>query len=135
MDEQETPKDDKLSKALGLQPIDLKKQIEIVVNNTTDDVEQAKKNIKEIIMKGKLSLDDLLDVARISEHPRAYEVAANFIRALVEANRELVDINVKEKESTNYHDNRQIHNHTYVGSTAELLKMMKEANSAPAEET
>ncbi len=120
-------KNDKLSKALGLEPLAIKKQLDLVVNDVADDVDQAKRNIKDIINKGKMSLDDLLDVARMSEHPRAYEVAANMIRALVEANRELVDINIKEKESPGYQDNRQIHthNHLYV-STAELLKLMKQ---------
>ena len=116
---------EKLSKALGLEPFNIKKQIDVVVNNTTNDVDQAKQNIKEIINKGKMSFDDLLDVARMSEHPRAYEVAATFLKALVDANRELVDINVKEQEITKVQDNRQIHNHMYVGSTADLLKMMK----------
>lgn len=118
-------KEDKLSKALGLAPFNIKKQIDVVVNNATSDVDQAKENIKEIIMKGKMSFDDLLDVARMSEHPRAYEVAANFLKALVDANRELVDINVKQQEIKQVQDNRQIHNHMYVGSTADLLKMMK----------
>lgn len=118
-------KDDKLSKALGLAPFNIKKQIDVVVNTATSDVDQAKENIKEIIMKGKMSFDDLLDVARMSEHPRAYEVAATFLKALVDANKELVDINVKQQEIKQVQDNRQVHNHMYIGSTADLLKMMK----------
>ena len=118
-------KEDKLSKALGLAPFNIKKQIDVVVNSTTSDVDQAKENIKEIIMKGKMSFDDLLDVARMSEHPRAYEVAATFLKALVDANKELVDINVKQQEIKQVQDNRQVHNHMYIGSTADLLKMMK----------
>ena len=118
-------KQDKLSKALGLEPFNIKKQIDVVVNNATSDVDQAKQNIKEIILKGKTSFDDLLDVARMSEHPRAYEVAANFLKALVDANRELVDINIKQQEIKQVQDNRQVHNHMYIGSTADLLKMMK----------
>lgn len=116
---------DKLSKALGLEPFNIKKQIDVVINNSTSDVDQAKENIKDIIMKGKMSFDDLLDVARMSEHPRAYEVAATFLKALVDANRELVDINIKQQEIKQVQDNRQVHNHMYIGSTADLLKMMK----------
>lgn len=118
---------DKLSKALNLDPMSLSRQIKVAVDDVTRDVDQAKHNLKDLILKGSNSLDELLSVASASEQPRAYEVAATFIKTLVDANRELADLNFKDQSINKevYEDKRQIHNHVYVGSSADLLKMLK----------
>lgn len=119
--------DDKISKALGLQPM-LQKQLVTAINDAADDTEQASNNLKELITKGNDSFDELLQLASALENPRAYEVAATFLKTLVDANRELADLSIKKSEKNVTQDNRQVHNHMYVGSTADLLKMMKQAN-------
>lgn len=126
--------DDKISKALGLQPIELQKQITAAVHDATDDTEQASNNLKALIGKGNESFDELLQLANVLENPRAYEVAATFLKTLVDANRELADLAMKKSEKNINQDNRQIHNHMYVGSTAELLKMMKQAKKEDIDE-
>lgn len=126
--------DDKISKALGLQPIELQKQITAAVHDATDDTEQASNNLKALIGKGNESFDELLQLANALENPRAYEVAATFLKTLVDANRELADLAMKKSEKNINQDNRQIHNHMYVGSTAELLKMMKQAKKEDIDE-
>lgn len=124
--------EDKIGKALGLQPIDsLKNQITTALNADGDDVAHARTNIRDLIYKGASSLEDLLDVARASEHPRAYEVAAGFIKTLVDANKELAELKFKEDKintDSKVVDNRSINNF-FVGSTTELLKMMKNAKT------
>lgn len=126
--------DDKISKALGLQPMVLQKQIVAAVNDAADDTDQASTNLKELISKGNNSFDELLQLASALENPRAYEVAATFLKTLVDANRELADLSLKKTDKNINNDNRQIHNHMYVGSTAELLKMMKQSKKEDNDE-
>lgn len=119
---------DPIGKALGLQPVEsMKKQIAAAVSAENDDINHARSNIRDLIHRGSSSLEDLLDVARASEHPRAYEVAAGFIKTLVDANKELADLRFREnKEQTQKNiDNRSINNYTFIGSTSDLLKMMR----------
>lgn len=120
--------DDFIDRKNTLQSIEeIKTGISTALAVNSDDVQYAKANIRNLIQTGASSLEDLLSVAKASEHPRAYEVAANFIRTLVDANRELVDIKIKEDSSSTKTpgvDNRSINNF-FVGSTSELLKMMK----------
>lgn len=127
MSENEKEKDP-IGKALGLQPVEsMKKQIAAAVSAENDDINHARSNIRDLIHRGSSSLEDLLDVARASEHPRAYEVAAGFIKTLVDANKELADLRFREnKEQTQKNiDNRSINNYTFIGSTSDLLKMMR----------
>jgi len=122
-DEKKNDKD-KLSRILNITPTQLSRKLNIPgANEEYADIEQAKFNIKDIIMKGSSSLDDLIDVARQSEHPRAYEVLANLIRTLVDSNKILVDINIREKSTNVNNDNRKINNNNiFVGSTKDLLQ-------------
>ena len=116
---------DKLSRILNITPTQLSRKLNIPgADEEYVDIEQAKFNIKDIIMKGSSSLDDLIDVARQSEHPRAYEVLANLIRTLVDSNKILVDINIREKSTNVNNDNRKINNNNniFVGSTKDLLQ-------------
>lgn len=122
---------DPIGKALNLQPINaIKNQIQSAIDNNNDDVSHARTNIRDLIYKGTSSLEELLDVANASQHPRAYEVAAGFIKTLVDANKELADLRFREEKLTAEKnvDNRSINNF-FVGSTTDLLKMMKNAKT------
>lgn len=128
---------DPIGKSLGLQPIQqLKTELTTAVSNLEDDVNSAKHSIKDLIFKGSESLEELMDVARQSQHPRAYEVISSLLKTLVDANKELADITIKSntrKEINN--DNRQIHNnYTFVGTSTDLLKMMKGVEKGETEE-
>jgi hypothetical protein len=123
---------DPIGKALNLQPINsIKTGIEAAIQADSDDVIHARRNIKDLIYRGSSSLEDLLEVAKASEHPRAYEVAANLIKTLVDANKELAELKFKEDKISNekFVDNRSINNYTFVGSTSELLKLMKKTDT------
>lgn len=129
--------EDPIGKALNLQPInEIKNQIQTAIDTNSDDVSHARTNIRDLIYRGTSSLEDILDVARASEHPRAYEVAANFLKTLVDANKELAELKFKEdriSSEKNTVDNRSINNF-FVGSTTELLKMMKSAKTIDQDE-
>ena len=62
--------------------VEEKKEIVPVEDVAEQDTEFARGNIKNLITKGNVALDNLLQVARESEHPRAYEVAATMIKTL-----------------------------------------------------
>jgi hypothetical protein len=132
----EEHEEDPIGKSLNLQPInEIKNQITSAINADSDDVNHARTNIRDLIYRGASSLEDLLDVARASEHPRAYEVAAGFIKTLVDANKELAELKFKEDKISSESktvDNRSINNF-FVGSTTELLKMMKNAKTIEPE--
>jgi hypothetical protein len=109
-----------------------KVEMPVVLDGDDIDVDSslARTNIKNLIVKGTDSIDDLLRVAKESEHPRAYEVAANFIKTLADLNKDLLEIQKRKQElrPENNQSNSSINvkNAVFVGSTAELLKQIRE---------
>jgi hypothetical protein len=118
-------KDDKISRALGLPSPDIKKQLALPDNDKFEDIDVAKDNIKEMITRGKEAVDDLLTIAQQSQHPRAFEVLANLLRTVVDANKDLVDINVRENKVKVFNDNRSVQQQFFFGTTNEMLKQIK----------
>ena len=132
---------DKLSEILDVEPIvydnsefiktDIVEVTENLPVNTTveDDAEFARKNIKTLIEKGNLAVDSLLNVAKESDHPRAYEVAAGFLKSLTDMNKDLMEIQKRKRDlepkQVNNTQNINVDNAVFVGSTTELLKQLK----------
>jgi hypothetical protein len=125
-----------LSELFDVQPLSIpttqKQEIVPVVEETTDveaDFNHARTNIKSLIRKGDDAIDKLLLVADASEHPRAYEVAANLIKTLADLNKDLLDIQKKRKElnGSNKQENNPINvdKAVFIGSTTDLIKMIK----------
>ena len=130
---------DNLSEIFDIEPLEEPKYLPATVIQTPveeagDEVDAdssiARSNIKNLIDKGTNSIDDLLRVAKESEHPRAYEVAANFIKTLADLNKDLLEIQKRKQElkPQNNQSNSPINvkNAVFVGSTAELLKQIRE---------
>jgi len=92
------------------------------------DYEKTRENLDELIEKGKHALDDILSIARESERGRDFEVAATLLKTVVDANEKVIDLHKKIREITNHKtkENTTIKNALFVGSTAELAKMVKE---------
>jgi hypothetical protein len=123
---------EKLSEALDIEPIEIiETTTEIVeVNNAVDDdAEFARCNIRSLIEKGNVAMDQLLHVAKESEHPRAYEVAAGLIKNLSELNKDLLEIQKRRKDLSPQEassvKNLNVDKAVFVGSTAELVKLLK----------
>jgi len=126
---------EKLSEALEIEPISFVEEnaSEIVpVENTSevdDDAEFARCNIRSLITKGNQAMDQLLHVAKESEHPRAYEVAAGLIKNLSELNKDLLEIQKRRKDLSPQEaasvKNVNVDKAVFVGSTAELVKLLK----------
>ena len=112
--------------ALDLAPIHTSSSLQSTVG---DDFEFSRSNLHNIIMKGNEALDGIMDVASMSQHPRSYEVIATIINSLTVANKELLELSKKRKEIENDEAGpRTINNNLFVGSTAELQKLLKKAN-------
>lgn len=119
-----------LDKLLNIAPGDnLPAVIEKKMNTQiSDDFEYARENMMEVINKGQEALFDLMDVAKQSQHPRAYEVLATMMSTMVGASKDLLDLQAKKKkimEDDPSASPQQVTNNLFVGSTAELQKYLK----------
>ena len=92
------------------------------------DYDFARKNLYDVIGKGNEALDYLLELAKASEHPRAFEVVGQLTKTLVDANNNLLDIQKKVKELSNDSSPQNVTNALFVGSTSDLQKLLKEKN-------
>lgn len=97
-----------------------------------DDYEFARENLYSVIDKGTQALDSLLELAKVSEHPRAFEVVATLSKTLMDANKDLLSIQKKVKELQKEGEDsggstpQNVTNALFVGSTADLQKMLKD---------
>lgn len=123
---------DKISQSLGIAPLQKQEILPATQSDqVTSDFEYARGNIINTIEKGNEALQGILDVAGMGQHPRAYEVAANLVKTMVEANKDLLDLTKKRKEiekADNALNPQTVNNNLFVGSTAELLKALKSNN-------
>lgn len=91
------------------------------------DYENARTNIHDLIEKGKSALSTALAIAKESEHPRAFEVVGNLIKQLTDVNQQLIDLHQQKAKLDSPKGEKNITNNNaiFVGSTAELTKMIK----------
>jgi hypothetical protein len=119
---------DTIANTLDLAPIN---QITPVKENNLDnDYEYARGSMINVIEKGQEALTDMLDVAQRSQHPRSYEVVATLIGTIANANKDLLDL-IKKKKDLEQSDSSYpstVNNNLYIGSTADLLKLLKKPN-------
>jgi putative sterol carrier protein len=97
-----------------------------IAKDLDTDYEYTRDNLKEIIEKGSEALDGILELAKESEHPRAYEVVGQIIKNVADVNRQLIDLQkdikgLKRTES----GPKNVTNALFVGSTHDLLKLIK----------
>ena len=132
--------DDSLSKIFDLEPMPKTEIIEaeatVVSTVTSDKIEadydQTRENLQDLLTTGKQALETALSVAKQSEHPRAFEVVGNLIKQLADVNQQLMDIHQQKKKLEEPAKGQAAKNTTnnaiFVGSTAELSKMIKNMN-------
>ena len=118
-----------LSEVLDVEPIRSTELLPAqLVTNIDDDAEFARENIRTLIEKGNLAVDGILHVAKESEHPRAYEVAANLIKNLSDLNKDLMEIQKRKKDlapQSQRGGDINVDKAVFVGSTTELVKFLK----------
>ena len=92
------------------------------------DYEYTRGNLYSIIEKGQEAINGILELAQESEMPRAYEVAGQLIKNVSDATDKLMDLQNKLKyvEEESVKGPTNVTNALFVGSTAELSKMLKQ---------
>ena len=96
--------------------------------NVDNDYKYSRDTYYELVEKGKESLELMIEVARESEHPRAFEVLSGMIKNISDVNDRLMDLNKKKKDLDKKDEIQKIANTTnnlFVGSTTELQKLLK----------
>lgn len=97
--------------------------------NVKDDYEYSRSTYYELIEKGRESLDLMMEVARESEHPRAFEVLSNMIKGIADVNDKLMELNKITKEVTTDKNKKEeqkaiTNNNVFIGSTSELQRLL-----------
>lgn len=132
--------DKKLSELFDVDPIATNVEIvsstEVMPVKSEDvvetDTEYARRNIRDLIDKGSVAVDNLLQVSKESEHPRAYEVVAGLMKTMADLNKDLLELQKRKKDlqpqldSASNRGNITVEKAVFVGSTAELLKQIRE---------
>ena len=102
------------------------KRIKEIQDDPTKDYEYSRAQFYNLIEKGQEAVDGILDVAGDSQHPRAYEVAGQLIKHIADTTDKLVDLQKKMKDLDEDKSVKQVTNNSlFVGSTADLQKMLK----------
>ena len=134
-------KNEILSDALGIEntilPTVVKvEQVEIIESDNIVDQQEdyrlARRTFRSLIDKGNNAMENLTDLAKESESPRAYEVLATMMKTIAETTKDLYDLQKKTKDLQKEDKSRpqdeqriNVEKAVFVGSTAELLKKVK----------
>jgi hypothetical protein len=122
--------DEKLTQVFDLTPVEKVEVVKTPIpDNKEADIETARQVHHELLDTSKDALQNLLDFAKASESPRAYEIVSDLIRTTSDVAKTLVDINTKYKKTEEPINQTNIQqNIVFNGSTAELQKMIKDIN-------
>jgi hypothetical protein len=132
--------DDKLSEVFDTVKIEKTTEVEVldstgnvmspVNEKIEDDYTVARNNLRVLLQQGQVALTDALEVAKQSEHPRAFEVVGNLMKQLADVNQQLMDLHQQKQKldaPSKAEAAKQVTNNNaiFVGSTAELNKLIK----------
>ena len=95
------------------------------------DYDYSRETYYELIERGKDALENMIEVARESEHPRAYEVLSGMIKNISDVNDRLMILNKGKKELEKKNDTTEVNNtqnNFYLGSTADVQRLLKGDN-------
>ena len=130
-----------LDKTFGITPEVVEEEIEVIKpekpdrltkDDITRDYEYTRGNLYSIIEKGQEAIDGILEIAQESEMPRAYEVAGQLIKSVSDATDKLIDLQKKLKDVNEEQVSKgptNVTNALFVGSTADLAKLIKQQNT------
>ena len=126
-----TPTEVEVDQTEVKEPVGIQKPDRLTKDDIEKDYEYTRGNLYSIIEKGQEAINGILELAQESEMPRAYEVAGQLIKSVSDATDKLMDLQKKlkdvEEEKASKGPNT-VNNSLFVGSTAELAKMLKSVN-------
>ena len=131
---------EKLDETFNVEPTEVEvekvekveQQIEMIKSQSDDikkDYDYTRGNLYSIIEKGQEAIDGILELAQESEMPRAYEVAGQLIKNVADATDKLLTLQQKLKDVNEEKETKgptTVNNALFVGSTAELQKLLKQ---------
>ena len=121
----------KLDETFNVEPLELttyKKQ-EVVQSGSpekdiSNDYEYTRENLYNLVENGNAALEDLVELAKQSEHPRTYEVLATLIKTIGDTTDKLSVLHEKQQKLNN--ENESVtNNNLFVGSTTDLIDILK----------
>jgi hypothetical protein len=117
----------------------------LVVNDTKeqdqeDDYQLARKTMRGLLQKGETAIEEILTLAKSSEHPRTYEVTGQLIKTLSDVSKDLIGLQkqIKDINKDTAAAFPQIGNQTnnvFLGSTHELMQMIKRKSAELDDDT
>ena len=118
---------DEIAKTLDLVPLQqLQTSPQPVDAQVQDDFEYARGNLIAAIEKGQEALTDIVSVAGMSQHPRAFEVVATLLKTVADANKDLLELQKRKRDLTGETAApTTVNNNLFVGSTTELQQLIK----------
>ena len=131
--------DDRLSDVFDIEAIEVKTGDVITMetevmpqsnNKIESDYDRTRSNLHSLLQQGQDALYHALEIAKSTEHPRAFEVVGNLMKQLSDVNTQLLDLHDKKRRldvpsKAEEVSNKQITNNAiFVGSTAELNKFL-----------
>jgi hypothetical protein len=125
--------EDKLANALDIAPMTQTINVPAKTKKIDSDEQfaEVQSNIRNAADVGEIALQELAQIASSSQHPRAYEVVSTLMGQIVNANKQLLEIEKlkleieKEKNGGQVEEAKVVNNNLFVGSTAELLEQLK----------
>lgn len=114
------------TKLVPAEPVEIESKP--IPNDPQKDYEYSRGQLYNLIEKGQQAIDGILEVADSSNHPRAYEVAGQLIKSVGDVTDKLLDLQKKMKDLDAPQKNgpTTVNNALFVGSTAELSKLLKQ---------
>lgn len=116
---------DPLGDALGVPPIE-EGPLVVKLPETDKEYQFARENIATGIGKLGHSIDELMRIAKDSQHPRAFEVLSGMMKTYFDANKDMLDLKKKEQELTGGGTGAQIVNNNLILTSEEVLRMVKQ---------
>jgi hypothetical protein len=123
-----------LSELFDVEPIKEESKVETLpavveyADPVNADAEFARDNIRELVTQGNQAVNELMLIARDGQHPRAFEVLSGLMKNLADMNKDLLEIQKRKKDlapKAEAQNNLNIDKAVFVGSTAQLVKMLK----------
>jgi len=123
-----------LSEIFDVEPIKEEPQVETLpavvdyADPVNADADFARNNIRELVTQGNQAVNELMLIARDGQHPRAFEVLSGLMKNLADMNKDLLEIQKRKKDlapKVEAQNNLNIDKAVFVGSTAQLVKMLK----------
>ena len=120
------------SEIVSSEPEQLKpvqKEVDAIKSDTRKDYEYTRGNLYSLIEKGQEAVNGILELAQETEQARAYEVAGQLIKSVADATDKLLDLQKKLKdveEESSSKGPTNVTNALFVGSTADLAKLLKQ---------